>query len=955
MGLTADQLLAAVVSTKDESAPFEFPSGDDDGALGEREAVAAALFGRAGEPKSIGRYRVGDVLGRGAMGVVYEAWDEVLQRTLALKLLSRDAEVGRGEHRFRREALALAKLAHPNVVGVHEVGVHDGRLFIAMELVRGETLDVWLGRQSRSWVSVLDVFVQAGRGLQAAHDAGLIHRDFKPTNCVVGDSGRVRVLDFGLARGATDLLDEDAAATFPPVNSLDVSVTRTGATLGTPAYMAPEQLRGLEVSAASDQFAFAVALYEALEGVRPFSGSCVVDLHKNIEAGQRQVGSGRTPKAVLAIVDRGLGLCAADRWPSVSAMVDALEAMPGRRERRRRTWWMGGMGVVAVSAVGFAATPLDPCDDLPQARVWPGPRRATLERAMGPGETWQTLDEAVARWTRSWAEIYESSCRAAREEGRTTEAVLASQWTCLERRERTVDALLEGLAHSGAPALHGGDVVRSLPALEDCGSTSAVMSIEPPPPASASDIETARSFLDESLAATAVGDVDNAVALAAAASRLVDGIGHAPSRVDAKLRSGALGRHRDADGGGATLREAFMLAESSGYDTAAADAALDLAAVAVERDELEGARRWRDVATAKLERVEAGPRRRAHLASVETQVALLEGNGEAARAASRDAMRLCAEAEGAASLLCADMLADRARVVDLVGSVADAVAAHADAVEALKRLLGRSHPSVGVARLNEGIFLLEAGRFDAASTALDDSLRILESAGLPRVLVAVHLARVQLASMRGNLDVAALDPIDALLDAYPSDDPQRTEYESVLAAFLLRVGEPRRALEIYERVLTAHQHRLGPNNAVVAMDLSNLGECLLELRRLAEARTRFEDALELLESRVADDDPRLSYPLTGLGRVLLSQGESRDARDVLERSLEIVGDAQGDPLLLAQTQWALAEALGPGTETGRALAKEARENFLAADADDSAEDVLNSLQEERTQNRDHDE
>ena len=953
MGGSADDLLAAVVSTTDDWALLEFHSGEGDSVLGERETVAAALFGRPGGPRTIGRYQVGEVLGRGAMGVVYEAWDEVLRRTVAVKLIARDAEIGRAEHRFRREALALAKLDHPNVVGVHEVGVHDGRLFIAMELVRGETLDAWLAAQPRSWAAILRVFVQAGRGLQAAHDAGLIHRDFKPANCIVGESGWVRVLDFGLARGATDLLDEEAAATFPQVNSLEVSVTRTGATLGTPAYMAPEQLRGLEVSPSSDQFSFAIALYEALEGVRPFAGSCIVDIHQNIEAGRRQVGSGRTPKPILELVERGLALTPTERWPSVGAMVDALEAMPERRDRRRRAWWMTGMGVVAVSAVGFAIVPSDPCGSLPQSRVWPESRQAAIETSMGSDATWPTLDAAVSRWTGSWTDAYEATCRAAREEGRTTEATLAQQWACLDRRERTVDALLEGLAGSGAPALHGVDVVRSLPSLEDCRST-AVTGREAPPPALASDVQTARSLLDESLVAAVVGDVANAVALSEASLRLVDKLDHPPSRVEAELRRGKLGWTRDADHGEAMLRNAFVLAESTGYDTAAADAALQLAAVEAERDALDGARRWRDVAAAKLERIDAGPGRRARLAAVETHVALLEANAEAADTASRQALRLCAEAEGEASVLCADLLADRARVVELVGSIDDAEAAHAEAVGARRQLLGPTHPSVGAALLNQGIFRLEAGRFDAAAAALDEALRILESTALTRILIEVHLARAQLASLRGDLSIAALDPVEALLKDYPPDDQQRTEFEGVLGAFLLRLGEPGRALEVFEHVLSTHQRTLGRDNVEVAMDASNVGECLVALGRMVEARKRFEWALGQLDGLVAEDDERRAYPLTGLGRVLLSEGERAKAQEVLERSLVILGDDHGDALLLGQTQWALAQVLGLGTERGAALAKSSRAHFLAADDQHSAQDVLRAL-EPGTSERDDDE
>lgn len=948
MGRSADDFRAAVVSTTDDSALPEFPSEEGYAVFGERDKVAAALFGRGGEPGTIGRYRVGEVLGRGAMGVVYEGWDEVLQRTVAVKLISRDAELGRAEHRFRREALALAKLDHPNVVGVHEVGLHDGRLFIAMELVRGETLDAWLASRPRGWASVLEVFIQAGRGLQAAHDAGLVHRDFKPANCVVGESGRVRVLDFGLARGATDLLDEEAAATFPRASSLEVSVTRTGATLGTPAYMAPEQLRGLEVSASSDQFAFAVALYEALEGVRPFAGSCIVDIHQNIEAGRRQSGSGRTPKAILSIIERGLALSPEDRWPSVGAMVDALEAVPGRRERRRKMGWMGGMGLVAVSAVAYASVPNDPCGALPPSRVWPQPRRATIERAMDSDANWKTLDAAVSRWTGSWSETYEDVCRAAREEGRTTEATLGQQWACLERRERTVDALLQGLESAGAPAMHAGDVVRSLPSLEDCGSTEALMGVEAPPPAAASDVATVRRLLDESLVATALGDVANAVALSEAAIRLVEKIDHAPSQVDAELRRGKLGLVQDADHGEGMLRAAFVLAESTGYDVAAADAAIQLAVVEAERDALEGARRWSDVAAAKLDRINAGPRRRAVFAAVETRLALRAGDAEAADRASQEALRLCALADGESSMLCADLLSDRARVVEVVGSVDEAEAAHARAVEARRTRLGPHHPSVGAALLSRGVFLLQAGRLDAAATALDDALRILEPTVLTRALIEVHLARAQLASFRGDLSVATLDPVEALLLDFPSDDPQRADFEVVLAGFLLRLGEPQRALQVYERVLAAHERTLGRSSVELAMDGSNVGECLIALGRTSEARMRFEQALERLDDLVGEDDPRRAYPLTGLGRVLILQAEPTEAQKVLERSLAILGSDFGDPLLLAQTQWGLAQVVGLETEQGQALAKSSRANFLAADDQDSAEHVLRAIEPGRT-------
>ncbi|MBL8743732.1 MAG: serine/threonine protein kinase, partial [Myxococcales bacterium] len=231
--------------------------------------------------QTIGRYRVIGRLGEGGMGAVLAAHDPELDRTVALKILHESAGDERGELRDRlaREARAMAKLAHPNVVAVYDVGADpaSGQLFVTMELVDGTTLRDWL-RTPRSSRAILDVFMAAGTGLAAAHAAGLVHRDFKPENVLVGRDGRVRVGDFGLARPP-----RGAAASDAP---LSPTLTRTGAIIGTPAYMAPEQFLGEAADARSDQFAFAVALFEALRGERPFAGASLRELSENVVAGR---------------------------------------------------------------------------------------------------------------------------------------------------------------------------------------------------------------------------------------------------------------------------------------------------------------------------------------------------------------------------------------------------------------------------------------------------------------------------------------------------------------------------------------------------------------------------------------------------------------------------------------------------------------------------------------------
>jgi len=220
------------------------------------ELVADTVPGAAEGAVRIGRFQVLEVLGRGSMGVVYAAFDEALDRRVALKVIRRDT--GRREAvrpRMLREAQGLARLSHPNVVQVYEVGEIAGQLFIAMEFLQGRTLLEWLAERPRDWQAIVDVFAQAGRGLAAAHAAKLVHRDFKPENAIVADDARVRVVDFGLVRGDREP-DDDAQPPGPSRSLSGLRITQSGAVIGTPAYMSPEQHLRRSVDARSDQFSF---------------------------------------------------------------------------------------------------------------------------------------------------------------------------------------------------------------------------------------------------------------------------------------------------------------------------------------------------------------------------------------------------------------------------------------------------------------------------------------------------------------------------------------------------------------------------------------------------------------------------------------------------------------------------------------------------------------------------
>nr|WP_255216494.1 serine/threonine-protein kinase [Pseudenhygromyxa sp. WMMC2535] len=327
----------------------------------QRAELETALFGEPEAPVCVGRYTIIGTLGAGGMGIVYVARDEQLDRRVALKLLRRSDDDDEASVRLQREAMAMARLSHPNVVTVHEVGRYQEQIFVAMEFVSGTNLRAWLAAEPRGWREVVAAFVQAGEGLAAAHGAGLVHRDFKPDNVLFGDDGRVRVADFGLAH-AMDAAAEEVATLAPDVSdetisaiSLDVQLTKTGSLLGTPAYMAPEQFGGGRGDTRSDQFSFCVALWEGLYGRRPFAAPNFVALSQKIMSGavdEPGEGGPEVPAWLRAVVLRGLSADPDQRWPSMRALLDALARDPVVIRRRR----LRVGGVVALALAGLIAS-----------------------------------------------------------------------------------------------------------------------------------------------------------------------------------------------------------------------------------------------------------------------------------------------------------------------------------------------------------------------------------------------------------------------------------------------------------------------------------------------------------------------------------------------------------------------------------------------------------------------
>ncbi|MEX1364872.1 MAG: protein kinase [Nannocystaceae bacterium] len=328
--------------------------------------VRKRLFGGPGSTQMIGRYTVVDTIGEGGMGVVLRALDPRLDRQVALKVLrgqlSRDVE-----ERLRREAQAMAKLSHPNVVQVYEVGDSDGRIFVAMELVDGQTLGEWM-KQRHGWRQCVEVFVGLGEGLAAAHEQGLVHRDFKPANALIDAKGRPRVLDFGLAR-LTEVAEtavEVADASLASVRralivegavSASASLTKTGTIMGTPAYMSPEQYRGGVVDARSDQFSFCVTLYEALYGERPFRGRQLLAVMEAMVRGEVSPSPPRghgVPRALRSILLRGMDADPDARFSSMDELLAALRRLVAPKQHR---WITAGLVAgLLVTSGGLVAS-----------------------------------------------------------------------------------------------------------------------------------------------------------------------------------------------------------------------------------------------------------------------------------------------------------------------------------------------------------------------------------------------------------------------------------------------------------------------------------------------------------------------------------------------------------------------------------------------------------------------
>ncbi len=878
----------------------------------------------------IGRYVILDRLGAGGMGIVYRAYDPDLDRRVALKLvrdLSDDTTA-----RLIREAKALAKVSHPNIVQIFDVGVFGDTVFIAMELVEGRTLADWRRETEPTWRPLLAHLIEAGRGLAAAHAAGLVHRDFKPQNVIVGADGRVRVLDFGLARQAGEAPLELAVSPSSADESLDIHSAPTqqlspgtfeGTTqpedddralprlvlsriTGTPVYMAPEQRRPGTIDARADQFAFAVTSWELLLRDRPFEGH-----NAKLYAVAAAKGKFRAPPAgnptptwVRRVLLRALAAQPSDRYRSMDDVLAALAADPARR---RRNLAAIGLGVVALGAIVVAIATRGrapgPCEDAAThlVGVWDPSVAAKLDTAFAAtgasfaAETAGKLHVALDRRADAWKAMHTEACRATRVSGEQSTELLDLRMGCLARRRDELAALVAQLvaAPDAARVAASIEAVGQLPAIAACADREALTAVVPIPtdPTKRTAIDAARTELSTIHALLLTGQWPAGRARAEALQARAAAIDWAPLVAEVGLVRGQLERHA---GSFATaevvLTETVKAAARAHVDDVATSAWSELAwVVGYELSRpLEGLA-YVSAAEAAALRTDASPIELANIAHTRALIWSTKGDQAAALREAERALAIVEHVPDAGELEAVDVLNTIAMIESTEGNYGKAEHAHRQVLARRRAALGEGHPKVADSIDNLGVVMFHQGKYDEARRDYEQALA---------------------------LRLAALGP----------DARDVGTSHNNLGGLLMETGDDAGAAKHLEAALRIYEATLGHDHGDLAIPLSNLGELATRRGDFAKAIAYCERALGL-DQVSGPDDPKLAYDLVCVGEARL--GLHQPARDVFERALALREANEGDLGELARTRFGLARALWPDARA-RPLAIAARDGFATA-------------------------
>lgn len=872
------------VPTRTSSRPF--PAVDSLAHRLLEASLMRRLVGDDAEPVRVDRFSIERELGAGGMGTIYAAWDGELRRRVALKFLHRASADPDAEQRLFREAQALAQLSHPNVVPVFDVGRHEGRVWLAMEHISGQTLRAWADAAPRRPAEILEVWLAAGRGLAAIHAIGLVHRDIKPDNVMIGEDGRVRIVDFGLVRLAETSRSGPREALSTAADWAD-GLTSPDGFVGTRAYAAPEQIAGGALDARIDQFSFCVALWEALCGKRP--------LRERTADGRpvRREGE-RLPARLLRALSRGLAVDPTQRWDDMDALLAAL-APP-----RRRGLVLGIVGSGAASLGLVVGTLMlgsprgvveDPCAQAtaPLAEAWPTAIRSDVLGQLGESDAGTTVT-ALDEWAARWRGAARQTCEDVYVHKRLSPASLDRRGPCLSQRLASFTVVVQGIASGDVAAETRGVAFGGLEDPSACLADEVLgREVEPIPAEHTEAVAELRRALVRVELERGELSVPQRIAAAEHVLERSRELGWAPLVGEAALVVGRL-HTAIGDGGGARER----LGESLDIAEGTRDVELQRHAWSalhqVERlVELDVARaRWalsREAAV--MPGAEPTPRQRAQLLLDQGQTEELAGDLDAALRSLRGAL-VVLEDEG----VLADW--DRALVLHALGNVLSHTGRADEAREHLARArdleLGRTGeaarpgqhaPSNLGIRFDEALAMIAGGEPRAAVEQLrgisGDVAR--EHGPSSEMAARVHVALAAAHDYLGEVDevrrhAELADRIS--LRAVGPAHPMRADVLSAVGVAATHEGRTGDAVLAFEWSLRLVRRLKAPSSLDVALAEHNLASALVDAGRLAQAEDLLSHAIPILDQDLGRDDER-----------------SADARRLLQRARTNHRDGEG--------------------------------------------------------------
>ena len=879
------------------------------------------------EPGSIidGTYRIERKLGAGGMGLVFLAQDLELDRKVALKV-HRGPTKSRDVQRLGREAKVMARLNHRNVVGVYEIGSHGEMMFVAMEFLPRGTLRAWLTETPRTWRDIVEMFLDIGEGLTAAHELGIVHRDLKPDNVLVDDDGRAKVADFGLARlfgterdrDDDDAGSEEAANESASAGSLE-RFTVTGAVVGTPAYMSPEQFGGFETSPASDQFSLGVMLYEALAGRRPFRASTTLELATAVVEGSfvRHPPGVHAPRKVFDVIARALDPDAKARHRSVAAMMSRLRDILGQRRRRIA---LGVVGFVVVGALGSgfsAATALapSPCEDADEGlEFYADSRRESIAQVLGATDP-ALADDALAHldaFADTWSSQRVSACTATEVDAERSDLEKGLKMACLDRMAARFDGLTGALAEPGSLGTisTADDVANLLPDLSTCEDVDALEDLHNRFASRSSRESTAQdaAYVDASRA-LAKGETLHLLARPESRSATERALEIATehdlpllrARAELLLADIALA-HGEVDRAGEHRARASQLAVAAGGDDIAVSAMLMRAEQAIYASQLDVAEVHLGYAEDYLARLRQDGQRKGFARTLQVlrgEVALFRGDHHRAIELLREPV----DSGELAPLMHEAALAYLGRAYDKAGDTEEAIALAQQHVKLIEQRAGRRDPQLVQAYMNLALSKAKVAQFDEALRDLRDAQTLLDEADSKDAAVRNRvLGNLGYVSRRaGRLEDAKryqAASLEARLALYGSaDHPALTYTYEELGVIARLEGDLEQSREHLQHVWDIRSKALGPEHADIAYTLTELARTLLAMGQPDTAAQRLATAIDI--HRKADADP-VEWAETELELVrALAQSDPARARDVREQArtrLEGTGKL-GEPVL----------------------------------------------------------